>query len=57
MYLAVSPKGQRFHGVKENKVNTATELNALISEQFLKTFEKGQDRWNYRIASKGECFE
>jgi len=50
-------KQQRFRDVEEFKVNTATELKALISEQFQKIFEKWQHRWNHCISSGGEYCE
>lgn len=50
-------KGQRFQDVEEIKANTATELKAITLEQFQRTFEKWQDRWNHCISSGGEYFE
>lgn len=50
-------KGQRFQDVEEIKANTAKELKAITLEQFQRTFEKWQDRWNHCISSGGEYFE
>jgi len=37
--LKFALKGQQFQNLEEIKANTATELKALTSEQFQKTFE------------------
>ncbi|KAL4098969.1 hypothetical protein QTP88_023475 [Uroleucon formosanum] len=55
--LKFALKGQRFQDVEEIKANTAAELKVLTSEQFQRTFEKWQDRWNHCILSGGEYFE
>ncbi|KAL4090659.1 hypothetical protein QTP88_025453 [Uroleucon formosanum] len=47
--LKFALKGQRFQDVEEIKANTAAELKVLTSEQFQRTFEKWQDRWNHCI--------
>lgn len=55
--LKFALKVQRFQDVEEIKANTAAELKVLISEQFQRTFEKWQDRWDHCILSGGEYFE
>jgi [histone H3]-lysine36 N-dimethyltransferase SETMAR len=55
--LKFALKGQRFQDVDEIKANTAAELKVLTSEQFQRTFEKWQDRWDHCISSGGEYFE
>ncbi|KAL4100983.1 hypothetical protein QTP88_021004 [Uroleucon formosanum] len=50
-------KGQRFQDVEEIKANTAAELKAITLEQFQRTFQNWQDRWDHCISSRGEYFE
>ena len=42
-------KGQRFQDVEEIKANTAAKLKAITLEQFQRTFEKWQDRWDHIV--------
>lgn len=41
-------KGQRFQDFEEIQMNMTTELKALTLEQFQRTFEKWQGRWDLR---------
>jgi len=50
-------KGRRFQIIEEIQENATRELCTITESVFLEAFQQWKKRWEWCIASRGECCE